>query len=72
MKKPHAGEGQGCPHITGCALYPQFHLASNLALWQERYCHSDFESCDRYSRAERGERVSPLLLPNGTMLRKPR
>jgi hypothetical protein len=59
-----------CPHVPDCALYPSFQLASNLALWRERYCTARFETCVRYQLAEQGERVPPLLLPNGALLKK--
>ena len=59
-----------CVHIPTCELYPHFRLASNLELWQTRYCNDSFTDCARFKLAEAGQPVAPLLLPNGMLLRK--
>ena len=63
---------RSCPMQMRCPLYPLFVLQSNLAVWQERYCQSDYKSCARYELASRGVSVPQTLLPNGTLLRKVR
>jgi hypothetical protein len=57
-----------CPHVSGCALYPQFTMKSMLRLWQVSYCNGDFGSCVRYQRSGRNEPVPDNLLPNGKTL----
>jgi len=57
-----------CPHQEGCRLYPLFSLSASLKTWQIRYCQSDYEECERYKLAKRGDPVPLYLLPNGKAL----
>lgn len=62
---------KSCPHITTCALFPRFKLQDSLAIWKINYCEGTYERCERHQRAERGEDVPPMLLPNGRELKLP-
>lgn len=59
-----------CPMQGNCPLYPLFVLQSNLRLWQERYCESDYRVCARFQLGRKGAAVPPTLLPNGALLKK--
>jgi hypothetical protein len=54
--------------MSRCPLYAEFKLEASLRTWQIRYCESDYASCVRYERAQRGLVSSPRLLPNGKEL----
>lgn len=57
-----------CSHVSTCELFPKFGLRGSLKVWNTFYCQGQFERCERYQRALRGEPVSPCLLPNGKEL----
>jgi hypothetical protein len=57
-----------CSHVPTCELFPKFGLRGSLKVWHTFFCHGQFERCERYRRAMRGEPVSPTLLPNGKEL----
>jgi len=57
-----------CSHVSSCELFPKFGLRGSLKVWNTFYCEGQFERCERYQRALRGEPVSPNLLPNGKEL----
>lgn len=61
-----------CPHVEGCELFPLFNQRSFLRIWQMSYCERDFEKCQRFQRAGRGEAVPLTLLPNGNELTLPK
>jgi len=60
-------DDQGCPHKSGCELYPRFSLKGALRIWQDRYCNHGVQhlKCERYLRAKAGQPVPATLLPNG-------
>jgi hypothetical protein len=57
-----------CTHKDSCALFPVISLSSALKIWQTFYCDGKFETCLRYQRSLKGEKVAPNLLPNGKEL----
>lgn len=57
-----------CTHKDSCALFPVISLSSALKIWQTFYCDGKFETCLRYQRSLKGEKVPPNLLPNGKEL----
>lgn len=57
-----------CTHKDNCALFPVISLSSALKIWQTFYCDGKFETCLRYQRSLKGEKVAPNLLPNGKEL----
>lgn len=57
-----------CSHVTSCELFPRFGLRGSLKVWVAFFCEGQFERCERYQRALRGEPVAPNLLPNGKEL----
>lgn len=57
-----------CTHMAHCELFPKFGLRGSLKVWTTFYCEGQFERCERYRRALRGETVPPHLLPNGKEL----
>ena len=64
------GQERKCEHLDDCEMFQLFRLTGTLAVWQERYCRGDYESCERHKRQCRGEHVQPTLLPNGQFLKK--
>ena len=63
-------DGERCPKVSKCPLYPRFSLKGALQIWQDRYCNSptQHQRCERYIRSNAGEAVPPTLLPNGEHL----
>ncbi|MHB8744387.1 MAG: ACT domain-containing protein [Sulfuricaulis sp.] len=57
-----------CTHKDSCALFPVISLSSALKIWQTFYCDGKYETCLRYQRSLKGEKVPPNLLPNGKAL----
>ena len=57
-----------CTHKDSCALFPVISLSSALKIWQTFYCDGNYETCLRYQRSLKGEKVPPNLLPNGKAL----
>ena len=57
-----------CSHKDSCALFPVISLSSALKIWQTFYCDGKHETCLRYQRSLKGEKVAPNLLPNGKEL----
>lgn len=57
-----------CTHKESCALFPVISLSSALKIWQTFYCDGKYETCLRYQRSLKGEKVPPNLLPNGKAL----
>lgn len=57
-----------CTHKDSCGLFPVISLSSALKIWQTFYCDGKFETCLRYQRSLKGEKVAPNLLPNGKEL----
>ena len=66
-----ASDGNLCPHLSGCPMFPLFNMQSALQIWKISYCTSKFVECERYRRSERGEPVPDNLMPSGALLRKP-
>jgi len=62
---------KSCSHTTDCELYARLSMDSLLDFWRGMYCDAGYERCARYKLAERGETVSPTLLPNGKDLANP-
>jgi hypothetical protein len=60
-----------CTRVEKCPLFAQFRMKSSLKVWQTYYCEGDFDRCERFKRASRGETVPPNLLPNGRELTVP-
>jgi hypothetical protein len=62
-----------CPHSGTCRLYPRMKLQALLNVWKSMYCDADaYQTCERFKRSERGERVADDLLPNGVSVAEPR
>ncbi len=57
-----------CTHKDSCALFPVISLSSALMIWQTFYCDGQHETCLRFQRSLKGEKVPPNLLPNGKLL----
>ena len=57
-----------CTHKDSCALFPVISLSSALMIWQTFYCDGQHETCLRFQRSLKGEKVPPNLLPNGKVL----
>ena len=57
-----------CSHKDSCSLFPIITLSSALKIWQTFYCDGKHETCLRFQRSNKGERVPPNLLPNGKTL----
>lgn len=57
-----------CSHKDSCAMFPIISLSSALKIWQTFYCDGQHETCLRYQRSLKGEKVPPNLLPNGKAL----
>lgn len=57
-----------CSHKDSCGLFPIITLSSALKIWQTFYCDGKYETCLRFQRSSKGERVPPNLLPNGKIL----
>ncbi len=57
-----------CSHKDSCAMFPIISLSSALKIWQTFYCDGQHETCVRYQRSLKGEKVAPNLLPNGKEL----
>lgn len=57
-----------CTHKDSCGLFPVISLSSALKIWQTFYCDGKYETCLRYQRSLKGEKVAPNLLPNGKEL----
>ena len=57
-----------CTHKDSCAMFPVISLSSALKIWQTFYCDGQHETCVRYQRSLKGEKVAPNLLPNGKEL----
>lgn len=57
-----------CSHVRSCELFPRFGLRASLKVWKTCYCDGQYERCERFQRALRGEPVPPTLLPNGKEL----
>jgi hypothetical protein len=57
-----------CTHKDSCAMFPVISLSSALKIWQTFYCDGQHETCVRFQRALKGEKVPPNLLPNGKEL----
>jgi len=57
-----------CTHKDSCALFPVISLSSALKIWQTFYCDGQHETCVRFQRSLKGEKVAPNLLPNGKEL----
>ncbi|MHB8623516.1 MAG: ACT domain-containing protein [Sulfuricaulis sp.] len=57
-----------CTHKDSCALFPVISLSSALKIWQTFYCDGKYETCLRFQRSLKGEKVPPNLLPNGKAL----
>jgi hypothetical protein len=57
-----------CTHKDSCAMFPVISLSSALKIWQTFYCDGQHETCVRFQRALKGEKVPPNLLPNGKAL----
>jgi hypothetical protein len=55
--------------MRGCEMYQEFGRKTLLEVWKARFCHGDFESCERYKRTLCGQRVASTLLPNGMDLK---
>lgn len=53
-------------------MYSLFTMAGTLRIWQDNYCNSDFDRCERYVRSQRGEAVPKELMPNGRTLTVPK
>jgi hypothetical protein len=70
--KSRGASQQVCTHAATCELYQHFRLSANLAIWQNRYCNSRYERCERFKLAAQGAPVPALLLPNGVLLRTPK
>lgn len=49
-------------------MFPIISLSSALKIWQTFYCDGQHETCLRYQRSLKGEKVPPNLLPNGKAL----
>jgi hypothetical protein len=60
-----------CARVEKCPLFAQFKMKSSLKVWQSFYCEGDFNRCERFKRAARGETVPQNLLPNGKNLTVP-
>lgn len=58
-----------CPHTNTCELFPLFNLKATLRIWQTNYCEGAHDTCQRFQRTQRGERVPAELLPNGKQIR---
>jgi hypothetical protein len=65
-----ATEQAGCRHQASCPMYSLFQHAGTLAVFQMRYCKSDFHECARYKRSSEGQTVPINLMPNGQLLKK--
>jgi len=57
-----------CSHKDSCGLFPIITLSSALKIWQTFYCDGKYETCLRFQRSNKGERVPSNLLPNGKVL----
>jgi hypothetical protein len=51
-------------------MYPLLTLSGTLKTWQIRYCHADYQTCERYKRAQQGLPVAAALMPSGALLRR--
>lgn len=60
-----------CPQVNDCPMFGMFTLSGTLRIWQDNYCHGDFQRCERYVRSQRGEAVPKTLMPNGKTLTVP-
>lgn len=49
-------------------MFGLFTMTGSMHVWKERYCRGEYESCERYQRAERGDDIPKRLLPNGKYL----
>jgi len=61
-----------CPHRHTCELYGRFVSQIVLQIWKIKYCEGPrYDTCVRYQKTSKGERVPLTLLPNGEMLELP-
>ena len=54
-----------CPKLDDCPIFNEFKTDASKRIWTRKYCTGDFEECERFQRAERGEDVPMSLLPSG-------
>ena len=57
-----------CPFIERCPMFPLFQLDGVRRIYQSKYCQADFQACQRYQKASKGNMPDPRLLPDGRML----
>ncbi len=57
-----------CPNMKYCPTYPLMYDSDRLHGLINRYCVSEFASCQRKQMMDRGTRPEPDLLPDGQRL----
>jgi DNA polymerase len=58
-----------CKWYCCCPMRRLYEEGKLRRRWIELYCHGDWESCQRYQMAERGEYHSDKLLPDGSEIK---
>lgn len=56
-----------CPNLELCPIFAYFKQYAKI-VYQQMYCMSDYETCERYKLKETGQTVPDNLLPYGGRL----
>ncbi len=57
-----------CKYSVNCPIYQYFKTSAAKNMYRNKYCHGNFNECQRYKLRQQGQKPPERLLPDGNML----